>query len=96
MANGTVNGMKKTVRIDRAGRIVLPKPMRERLGFRVGADLVAEERAEGVFIKSAGGEPTLVVEDGLLVHQGRAEPGADWERVIDDAREERLQELLKR
>ena len=81
--------------MDRAGRILLPKPMRERLGFRAGTDLVAEERSEGVLIKALSGEPALVVVDGLLVHQGRAEPGAHWEHATDGAREERLQNLLK-
>ncbi|HEY8056348.1 MAG TPA: AbrB/MazE/SpoVT family DNA-binding domain-containing protein [Terriglobales bacterium] len=87
--------MTKSVRMDRAGRILLPKPMRERLGFRAGTDLDAEERSEGVFIKAVSGEPTLVLVDGLLVHQGRAAPGADWDRALDGAREERLQQLLK-
>jgi hypothetical protein len=30
-----------------------------------------------------------------LVHQGVVEPDVNWDRLIDDVREERIQELLK-
>jgi hypothetical protein len=37
----------------------------------------------------------MVKIDGLWVHQGTAEPGTNWERIIDDAREERIASVLK-
>jgi hypothetical protein len=37
----------------------------------------------------------MVKVDGLWVHQGRAEPGANWERILEDVREGRLQSVLK-
>jgi hypothetical protein len=37
----------------------------------------------------------MVKVDGLWVHQGNAEPGANWERILEDAREERIQSVLK-
>jgi len=33
--------------------------------------------------------------DGLWVHQGVPEPGANWDRVVDGAREERIDAILK-
>lgn len=93
MVYGIVNGME--LRIDKAGRIVVPKPLRERLGFRPDTDLVAIEQPEGVLLKRVEQRPSMVRVDGLWVHQGRAEPGANWERILEDVREERIESLLK-
>jgi AbrB family looped-hinge helix DNA binding protein len=46
---GIVNGME--VRIDKSGRIVVPKPLRERLGFKPDTELVAVEQPNGVLLK---------------------------------------------
>jgi len=37
----------------------------------------------------------MVREGGLLVHTGEAEPGIDWDRLVDDDREERIQDLIR-
>ena len=71
MVFGLINGME--LRIDKAGRIVVPKPLRERLGFRPDTELVAIEQAEGVLLKRVEQRPSMVKVDGLWVHQGSAE-----------------------
>lgn len=81
--------------IDKTGRIVVPKPLRERLGFRPDTELEAIEQPEGVLLKRVHQRPSLVKVDGLWVHQGSAEPGANWERILEDVREERIESLLK-
>jgi len=83
------------LRIDKAGRIVVPKPLRERLGFKPDSELVAIEQPEGVLLKRVEQQPSMVKVDGLWVHQGRAEPGANWERILEDMREERIESVLK-
>jgi len=93
MVFGIVNGME--LRIDKAGRIVVPKPLRERLGFKPDSELVAIEQPEGVLLKRVEQQPSMVKVDGLWVHQGRAEPGANWERILEDMREERIESVLK-
>jgi len=93
MVSGIINGME--VRIDKAGRIVVPKPLRERLGFKPGTELEAIERPEGVLLKRIEQRPSMVKVDGLWVHQGSAEPGANWDRILEDVREERIESVLK-
>jgi AbrB family looped-hinge helix DNA binding protein len=93
MVHGIISGM--TVKIDKAGRIVVPKPLRERLGFKPDTELVAIEQPEGVLLKRVEQRPSMVKVDGLWVHQGSAEPGANWERILEDAREERIDSVLK-
>jgi AbrB family looped-hinge helix DNA binding protein len=73
MVSGIINGMQ--VKIDKAGRIVVPKPLRERLGFKPDTELEAIERPEGVLLKRIEQRPSMVKVDGLWVHQGSAEPG---------------------
>jgi AbrB family looped-hinge helix DNA binding protein len=93
MVCGIINGME--LKIDKAGRIVVPKPVRERLGFRADTELVAIEQPEGLLLKRIKQRPAMIKVDGLWVHQGTAEPGANWERVLDGVREERIASILK-
>ena len=83
------------IRIDKAGRIVVPKPLRERLGFKPDTELEAIEQPEGVLLKRVELRPFMVKVDGLWVHQGIAEPGANWEHILEDVREERIKSVLK-
>ena len=83
------------IRIDKAGRIVVPKPLRERLGFKPDTGLEAIEGPEGILLKRAEQRPSMVKVDGLWVHQGRADAGANWERILEDVREERIDSVWK-
>lgn len=83
------------LRMDRAGRVVFPKPLRQQLGLTSGAELEAVEHAGGVLLRPVRQRPSMVQVEGLWIHQGTAEPGANWEGVLDDVRDERSQSLLK-
>jgi len=83
------------LRIDKTGRIVVPKNLRDRLGFKPGTELEAIEESEGVLLRRVEQRPTMVKADGLWVHQGSAEPGANWERIFEDAREERIESVFR-
>lgn len=39
---------------------------------------------------------SLVQENGLLVHTGKAPCGFDWDRIVDAEREERFREVIGR
>jgi len=82
-----------TVKIDKAGRVVLPKPIRDRLGLREGSDLEVEETRDGVILKAAGNRPAMVKKDGLWVHTGKLPKGFDIVQAIRDDREDRIREL---
>jgi AbrB family looped-hinge helix DNA binding protein len=83
------------LRIDKAGRIVVPKPLRQRLGFKPDTEIEVVEQAEGVLLKRVEQRPSMMKVDGLWVHQGIAEPAASWDRIIEDVREERTASVLK-
>ena len=83
------------MRIDKSGRIVVPKPLRERLGLKPHMQLEAVEQPRGVLLRPIEQRPAMVKVDGLWVHEGVARPGAAWDRVLEDMREERIQSVLK-
>jgi AbrB family looped-hinge helix DNA binding protein len=83
-----------TVKIDKAGRIVLPKPIRERLGFRAGMDLEMAESPEGLVLKPARQRPSMVRVNGFWVHQGAVPKGFDWNRFIEEERDDRHRHIL--
>ena len=83
------------LRIDKSGRIVVPKPLRERLGFKPDIELEAIEQPDGVLLKRVEQRPSMVKVDGLWVHQGIPQPGANWERILAEVREERIESVLK-
>ena len=82
-----------TLKIDKAGRVVLPKPVRDRFGLRAGSDLEVQEIAEGVVLKPVSKRPSLVRSGRFLVHTGRLPQGFDVLKAIDDDREERMRKL---
>lgn len=82
-----------TVKIDKAGRIVLPKNVRDRLRLRAGTNLELEERPEGLMLRPIGHQPSMVQKDGVWVHLGKLPRGFDWTRIVDDDRDERVKDL---
>lgn len=82
-----------TLKIDKAGRVILPKPIRDRLGLREGGDLELQETPEGVMLKATGNQPAMVKKDGLWVHTGKLPRGFDIVQAIRDDREDRIRKL---
>ena len=62
--------MSWTITIDRAGRIVVPKSLRERFNLVAGTELEIEASGECLRLRKVGAEPALVRKKGILVHRG--------------------------
>jgi AbrB family looped-hinge helix DNA binding protein len=92
MPYGKINGMK--LRLDKSGRLVLPKPLRQRLGLRAGSTFEATQAAEGVLLRPITQRPSLVERDGFLVHTGQATRAFDWQELFEDLEQERLRDIL--
>jgi len=91
MVCGIIYGMR--IKIDKSGRIVLPKPVRERLHLPAGAELELEHRPEGLTLKPVERGPSMVLEKGMWVHLGQLHRQLDWDKWIDEVREERIKDL---
>lgn len=78
-----------TLRMDKAGRVILPKPLRDRLGLQEGSNLEIVELPDGVVLKPAERRPSLVRKGRFLVHTGDLPHGYDILRAVEDDRDER-------
>ena len=87
------NGTRLT--IDKSGRIVVPKRLRDALGMQAESELEISPQSDGMFVRVVRDDSALVRIDGLWVHRGSARPDADWNRVLDDVRAERVATILK-
>ena len=78
-----------TVTIDRAGRIVVPKSLRERFNLLAGTELEIEANGEFLQIRKVFAEPALVRKRGILVHHGRDRVDLDVPAFIRAERDAR-------
>lgn len=86
--------MKETISIDRAGRVVLPKPLRDRFQLREGDSLSLEVKGDAIELRPAK-VGKLIKMNGVLVY---ADPtplpeGVDF---TEQMRDERIAELIRR
>ena len=63
--------MKTT--LDRFGRVVVPKNIRDRLGLHPGAEIEIVEHGDEVVLKPAAREMPLKMEEGILIFTGTAQ-----------------------
>ena len=80
--------------IDKSGRVVLPKPVRVRMGLVEGAHLEATESAEGILLRPVAHRPSLPKKNGILVHTGKAPSGFDWEHLTKNLEDERMKDIV--
>jgi bifunctional DNA-binding transcriptional regulator/antitoxin component of YhaV-PrlF toxin-antitoxin module len=89
LANGNLIGMN--IRIDKTGRLVLPKSLRSQYGITPETELELIPSADGLLLRRVAERPSLQRIDGLWVHQGSstATTPAAWAGAIDGVRDER-------
>ncbi len=56
-------------------------------------ELEVGEDAEGLTLKPVSEKPAMIQENGFWVHQGIAPKGFDWQRHIDEEREQRNRQV---
>lgn len=82
--------MSERVVVDRGGRIVIPKPLRARLGFAEGDLVVLEERDGELVIRAEKTDAGLVERDGLLFKPRDRKAG-----IIDPEEIDRLLDIMR-
>lgn len=81
------------ITIDQAGRIVVPKAVRARLGLRKDSKLELKETEDGFILKPVENEPLWIRENGRLVFIGRPVGKVNWDRIVDEDREARMRKI---
>lgn len=92
MSYAIMNGMN--LKLDSAGRIVLPKAVRDRFRLTAGSVLKLEENPGELVLRPAEHSPSMVQRDGFWVYVGEVPAGFNWDTMVEDAREERDREVL--
>jgi AbrB family looped-hinge helix DNA binding protein len=84
--------------IDKAGRLVIPKPLREQLNLEPGDALEMESAGEQITLRPVRGTGPLTKEHGVWVfHSGQSLPASATDEMLERIREERdLANLGKR
>jgi AbrB family looped-hinge helix DNA binding protein len=83
-----------TVRIDQAGRMVLPKRLRDRFRLRGGDTLAIEVRGDAIELRPTRGAGQLKRVNGVLVFTSSG-PLASGEDLVAQSREQRIDELME-
>ncbi len=87
--------MTTKVSLDKAGRLVLPKTLREEMQLGAGDTLVLESEGERITLRPVRPQALLQKEQGIWVYQG--EPSnASIPDLIDLERSRRLRQTLSR
>jgi AbrB family looped-hinge helix DNA binding protein len=84
--------MKNTVSVDKAGRVVLPKPLRDKLRLAAGDQLLIESEGERLTLCPVRPQATMKKEYGIWVYQGELSE-ASIPDLIERERENRGREL---
>ncbi|MGA8145455.1 MAG: AbrB/MazE/SpoVT family DNA-binding domain-containing protein [Candidatus Acidiferrales bacterium] len=81
--------------IDKAGRIVLPKPLREELQLQPGDSLEVNSSRDEITLRPLRGGSPLKKKCGVWVfHTGEPLSGAVVEKTVRDIRREREEQVL--
>ena len=80
--------------LDRFGRIVIPKKIRDDFNLKPGSQFHIEERDETIVLKPMRGEPNLISKEGVLVFSGK--PIEDLRDALLKHREERIKSIWRK
>jgi AbrB family looped-hinge helix DNA binding protein len=85
--------MATKISVDKAGRVVLPKSLREKMRVEAGDDLLIEAEGDRITLRPIRREALLKKELGIWVYQGEPSDTSTPD-LIDAEREKRIRELI--
>jgi AbrB family looped-hinge helix DNA binding protein len=79
--------------LDRFGRIIIPKNVRDDMGLEAGAVLQIEKEGERIVLQPVHGEPRITEKKGILVFTGTAV--GDVGSALHEHRKRRLKKMAR-
>jgi AbrB family looped-hinge helix DNA binding protein len=79
--------------LDRFGRIIIPKGVRDDMGLEAGAILQIEKEGEKIVLQPVHGEPQVMEKKGVLVFTGTAV--GDVGAALHEHRKSRLKKMSR-
>lgn len=87
--------MNTTLTVDKAGRVVLPKPVRDELQLAAGDSLELESSEDRIVLRPVRGTAGLRKKQGIWVFRtGQPISAESVNKTIRQIREERMQQVL--
>lgn len=89
------------VTLDKFGRVLIPKAIRDRLGLKAGTELILEIHDTGggtseIALRPVHERPVLEEQEGVLVYTGDVQGEVDVVEHLRRARNERIRTLAGR
>jgi AbrB family looped-hinge helix DNA binding protein len=84
-----------TVTIDKAGRLVLPKAMRDALHLKPGSSLEVERRDDELILRTPQPDAQIIYKNGIPVLRTREPIALSPVELIEQDREDRIQQLIR-
>jgi len=84
-----------TTTIDTAGRVVIPKRLRDAFNLGPGVEIDIETRADGLHLRPAGQGARVASKNGFLVHAGSGTVDLDVPGFIKRQREGRAANIAR-
>jgi AbrB family looped-hinge helix DNA binding protein len=81
-------------KLDKFGRVVIPKVIRDQLGLKPGERLKIEENGNKIVLEPVREELPLRVKEDILVYSGKAT--GDLDKAVQEHRMERIRKLTRR
>jgi len=85
--------MKAKLTIDQAGRVLIPKALREDLRLGPGDIMELDSKGDEIRLRPVRAKALLKKERGVWVYQGEAAPSGSASNVVDLEREKRIRDL---
>ena len=79
--------------LDRFGRIIIPKDVRDDMGLEAGSVLQIEKKGEKIVLQPVHGEPKILERKGILVFTGSAV--GDVGAALNEHRKRRLKKMAR-
>jgi AbrB family transcriptional regulator (stage V sporulation protein T) len=87
--------MTTKLTLDKAGRVVIPKALRDELHLSTGDSLEIESQGDEFILRPVREKQTMFKEDGMwVIKTGKTLPLEDVNDVIESLREDRHRHIL--
>ena len=86
--------MNAIAEIDKAGRVVVPKKLRDALHLVPGTRLVLHQEGDSIVLQHEDKPKGLYLKDGILVYDAGPFPPIDIANWIDEDRNARMQQVV--
>ena len=88
--------MMANIVLDKAGRVAIPKRLREELNLRAGDSLRLESQGEQITLRPVLAPLPIHKEDGVWVYRSGKPANTSIRKLIDEGRDERHHVILNR